>query len=409
MKTKIKVILSSMLMTFAAGCLYAQSEQAQEALEKIDHRFFIENKGQWDDEVLYLTQMGGLDAWITRKGMLYDFYKLEEESNSIMAQALPGDKFEPKDQTRTGHRVWLKLQGQNKQVTTAGKYKQQGYYNYLIGNDPSQHATNVGLYKEASIKDVYEGIDMRYLFQSGTMRYDFIVAPYGNPSQINFTLEGSEVEWQNEKGELMFSTRFGEVAMAQLKVYEEGGKEVEAKFARTEKGWKFVLGDYDKSKTLIIDPLIYLTYLGGSNYDYGFGIALDASGNAFVTGQTWSTNYDTTAGAYQITYGGGIDAFVTKLGIGANSTNTVATSENSFENKLTVFPNPTLGKVTIDLGASYANMEITVINALGQEVMRKNFATAASVELNIAEESKVYFVKITTAEGYKATLRVVKQ
>jgi hypothetical protein len=60
-------------------------------------------------------------------------------------------------------------------------------------------------------------------------------------------------------------------------------------------------------------PLVYSTYLGGSDYDIGTGIALDTLGNAYVTGTTLSTDFPTTAGAFQATYGGGGDAFVTKL------------------------------------------------------------------------------------------------
>jgi Bacterial Ig-like domain (group 3)/Beta-propeller repeat/Dockerin type I domain len=59
--------------------------------------------------------------------------------------------------------------------------------------------------------------------------------------------------------------------------------------------------------------LVYSTYLGGSNEDRGFGIALNASGNAFITGDTQSTNFPTTAGAFQTSYGGNDDAFVTAL------------------------------------------------------------------------------------------------
>jgi len=63
----------------------------------------------------------------------------------------------------------------------------------------------------------------------------------------------------------------------------------------------------------VIDPLIYSTYIGGSNYDFGYGIAVDGSGNAYVTGWTLSTDYDVTTGTYQTTNAGGWDVFVTKL------------------------------------------------------------------------------------------------
>ncbi len=60
---------------------------------------------------------------------------------------------------------------------------------------------------------------------------------------------------------------------------------------------------------------VYSTYLGGGGDDGGIGIAVDASGSAYVVGQTLSTNFPTTAGAFQTSFGGGSgnDAFLTKL------------------------------------------------------------------------------------------------
>ena len=78
----------------------------------------------------------------------------------------------------------------------------------------------------------------------------------------------------------------------------------------------FQVGAYDAGQPLIIDPvLIYSTYLGGSASDSGRGIAVDAFGNAYVTGRTKSTNFP-TASPFQASNAGGIsddEVFVTKL------------------------------------------------------------------------------------------------
>jgi hypothetical protein len=60
-------------------------------------------------------------------------------------------------------------------------------------------------------------------------------------------------------------------------------------------------------------PLVYSSYLGGSLNDFGTGIAVDIFGNAYATGYTQSTNFPTTAGAFQTTYGGNTDGYVTKI------------------------------------------------------------------------------------------------
>ncbi len=69
----------------------------------------------------------------------------------------------------------------------------------------------------------------------------------------------------------------------------------------------------------LADPcgrLAYATYLGGTVWDQGNGIAVDGQGHAYLTGYTQSANFPVTAGAFQTTYGGGpypVDAFAAKL------------------------------------------------------------------------------------------------
>jgi hypothetical protein len=215
--------------------------------------------------------------------------------------------------------VLLKLQNHQTNPKAEGKIKQAGYYNYLIGNDPSKHASNVGLYKEAVVKNVYNGIDLRYYFDNGYLRYDFIVQPGADPTQIKFELDGEFKEYL-KNNILCYTTRFGEVQMQDLYVYQQDDKkQVPAKFTKQDGLWQFQLNNYDKTQPLIIDPLIYSTYIGGSGFDNGVDIAVDNSGNAYITGYTTSTNYDITSGSFQTTNGGSVDVFVTKLNSTGNT------------------------------------------------------------------------------------------
>jgi hypothetical protein len=320
-----KSILTFYLAVASASLLFAQSNQqnlnAEQALQKADKQFFIENKGQWHPDVLYLTRMGGLDVWITKYGVNYTFYKVEKNPNAKKREHLPS-KFdhEMEDATLLGHRVLLKLQNHNTNLLPQGKQKQEGYYNYFIGNDPSKHASYVGLYKEAVVKNVYNGIDLSYYFDKGYLRYDFVVQPGADPALIRFTLEGENKEYLKNNA-LCYTTRFGEVQMQDLYVYQQSDKkQVQAKFTQQNGVWQFQLSAYDKTQPLVIDPLVYSTYIGGSDNDGSNGIAIDASGNAYITGYTTSSDYDITSGAFQTTISGGTynDVFVTKL----NSTGT---------------------------------------------------------------------------------------
>ncbi|MCS7076778.1 MAG: SBBP repeat-containing protein [Bacteroidia bacterium] len=311
-------------MFFIFGCLiyvlwtWAQNENAQNVLAKTDRLFFIENKGQWHSDVLYLCRMRGLDAWITKYGVNYTFYKIERSKNDDFSRMLKNE-FEQDYQNDImyGHRVLFELENCNHNPWYEGKMQLEGYHNYFIGNEPTKYASYVGLYKEVWIKNVYNGIDIRYYFDNGRLRYDFWVQPYANPSQIKFSLRGQNEVYIKNDSQLCFTTRFGEVYLADLHTYQDRYT-VQSKFTKNSDSWYIALGEYDKSKVLVIDPLIYSTYIGGGGNDFGYDIAVDAFGNAHITGNTLSSNYDTTPGAFQITNGGGSDVLVTKI----NSTGT---------------------------------------------------------------------------------------
>jgi hypothetical protein len=273
---------------------------------------FIENKGQWHPDVLYLCRLGGLDAWITKWGVNYTFFKLEEKPSAEAREPSLREKFGRREVELIGHRVLMKLRGCAAHPQREGREMLAGYYNYLIGNDPTRHATYVRRYKEAWVKGVYAGIDMRYYLEGGRLRYDWVVQPGGDPSQIVFGLEGSEKTYIDSEGRLVFTTRFGEVKLAELRVYQ-GDREIAGRFVERPGGWGIEVGSYDPTQLLVIDPLVYSTYIGGSDGQGGLAIAVDGSGNAYVTGSTSSLDYDVTPGAFQTTNGGGVDVFVTKL------------------------------------------------------------------------------------------------
>jgi hypothetical protein len=280
---------------------------------------FIENKGQWHPDVLYLCRLGGLDAWITKWGVNYTFFKLEEKPSSEARKPSPLEKFGHREVELIGHRVLMKLRGCAAHPQREGREMLAGYYNYLIGNDPTRHATYVRRYQEAWVKGVYAGIDMRYYLEGGRLRYDWVVQPGGDPTQIVFGLEGSEKTYIDSEGRLVFTTRFGEVKLAELRVYQ-GDREIAGRFVERPGGWGIEVGSYDPTQPLVIDPLVYSTYIGGSHWDRGRAIAVDGDGNAYVTGHTESpVDYDVTPGAFQTSNAGFWDVFVTKL----NPTGTV--------------------------------------------------------------------------------------
>lgn len=278
-----------------------------------DKQFFIENKGQWPQDVLYLTQIGGLDAWITQKGIVYDFYQLNPTVQNLFA---PTPEKQSPEYARKGHVIRWTFNGSNEKPGTEGIGRKTAYYNYFIGADPSGWASNVGLFEEVIVKNVYTGIDARYYFDNKNIRYDYIVHPGADVGAIRLTASGTESIRVDANGDLKTRTCLGEVTQGKLFAYQirnGSTQEVSCDFTLSGNTLGFAIGEYDNQQVLIIDPLIWGTYIGGTSEEGASGLARDGSDNLYVTGSVYSTTYPTTVGAYDLTQNGSQDAYVTKL------------------------------------------------------------------------------------------------
>ncbi len=181
--------------------------------------------------------------------------------------------------------------------------------NYFIGNDPAKWCTDVPNYESIVYKNVYAGIDLKYYGNGKQMEYDFIVSPGADPSQIAINYEGAISISVNSEGELVVETDWGKVIEHEPLVYQEiDGRSVPIECTYTMIGdnrFGFELdGVYDDEFALVIDPVLsYSTFLGGNGGDWSNGIAVDASGAAYVAGHTESTNFPTTPGSFQTNQG----------------------------------------------------------------------------------------------------------
>jgi hypothetical protein len=199
-----------------------------------------------------------------------------------------------------------------------GEAKLPGRLNYFIGNDPSRWRTDVPTFAAVRYHDLYAGIDLlHHGTAAGELEHDLVVSPGADPGQIAFRIEGTLTQDLDPSGDLLLGITAGELRLRRPVIYQEDGS------GRTlvAGGYRllddarvgFWLGRYDPALALVIDPvLLYSTYLGGGATDAVRAIAVDVSGNAYVTGETSSTNFP-TASPYQGANGGGDDAFVTKL------------------------------------------------------------------------------------------------
>lgn len=233
----------------------------------------------------------------------------------------------------------LKLVGADDQAAVMGLEELPGKTNYFIGNDPKKWRTDVPIYAKVKYEQVYPGIDLVYYGNQRQLEYDFVVAPSADPSAIRFAVQNGVSKNHKRKtridanGDLVLASDGGDVRMHKPVVYQPGPSSlshpsaiesrqpVESHYVlAADNQVTLQLGAYDRTRPLIIDPVVsYATYLGGSGSDLGIGITVDASGNAYVVGQTGSTNFPVSTGAYDKSCGtdgnctGGSDAFLTKL------------------------------------------------------------------------------------------------
>ena len=201
----------------------------------------------------------------------------------------------------------------------------KGTSNYFIGKSAANWHTGIPQYAQVKAMGVYKGIDLTFHGNASALEYDFVVGPSGDPRQIEIQFVGAgSLQVDKSSGDLVFATTSGaQLRQAQPKMYQEvDGKKVAVKGGfelRNGNAAGFRVEKYDPKRPLIIDPtVVFTTFLGGSDADYAEAVAVDALGFTYVTGQTYSGNFNVVGGVIQSGKSGDSDAFVTKLGINGN-------------------------------------------------------------------------------------------
>jgi hypothetical protein len=244
----------------------------------------------------------------------------------------------------------MKLLGSNPRARVEGVEPLPGRVNYLKGKDPKRWRAGIPTYRRVRCGRVYPGVDLVYYGSQGRMEYDFVLQPGADPGQIRLAYGGADKVTLDAAGDLVLHAPGGELRQHKPVVYQEvDGQRVpiagEYLFASDEPSAKrqapsaeapnasptpthpythtpiqvsFRVAEYDRSKPLVIDPVLsYSSYLGGAGIDSGSAIAVDGSGNAYVTGTTRSADFPATSGAFDTTQNDqaldSFDVFVTKL------------------------------------------------------------------------------------------------
>ncbi len=341
-------------VTLSATSLFAEQGNAsnpskKELIQEIQklQAPFIANSGQVDERVRFYAKTFGGTVFITKEGEIV--YSLPEGRLGI--EGVEGN---------VGKRacgVTLKEQLVGGTIgEIKGGAESVATVNYFTGNDLSKWQSNISTYEIVDMGEVYEGIGLRLKAYGNNVEKLFTVKPDANHETIKIRLEGAQGLTVNETGELVVKTELGPVKFTKPLAYQEidgnrvevavkyriqesrgcttatggqaageqRGREAE-EFSKLQNSetpqltYSFEVTSYDKTKDLIIDPLLASTYLGGVYEDYGKSIAIDAGGNVYVVGETLSTDFPTTPGVYDTSRSNNTDVFVSKFNSGLTS------------------------------------------------------------------------------------------
>lgn len=190
----------------------------------------------------------------------------------------------------------MTIVGANPKAEAVGLAPLPGKVNYFVGDDPEKWRANVPTYARVKFTSVYPGVDLVYHENCRQLEYDFLLHPGADVRNIRIAFPSASVVKLVGHGALLL--RRGET-IARLDppvLFQQSGSAkipVAAHFTLyPDRTLGFAVASYDKSKPLVIDPtLVYSTLLGGIGADRGTAIAVDAAGNAYITGSTTSPNF----------------------------------------------------------------------------------------------------------------------
>lgn len=266
---------------------------------------FESNAGQVDDRVRFLSHGPGYELFLTQEG-------------AVLTLKAPSPKPSQNERSASASESVLRLKmiGANQAAMITGQDELPGKANYLIGNDPKNWRQNVPTFAKVRYDNLYPGVNLVYYGNQRQLEYDFLVAPGADPSAVRFEILGAKKIQTDTQGNLILSVAGSTVTMHKPVVYqlEDGGDrhEIESRYEVKKNRVSFKVKKFDSTKPLVIDPILSYSTFFGPSAD-ALAIAVDSSGNAYITGRATAGNFPVTSGSFQQASINTPDAFVTKL------------------------------------------------------------------------------------------------
>ncbi len=301
---------------------------------------WVKNAGQWEGDILFVAHTFTGNVFVNKaKDILYAL-PVDSTSGYVLKERFVG---------KTDQRI---------QDIPFGEKKSPSVFNYFLGNDRSSWKANVPSYEVLNLGEVWEGVELKLHAYNRNVEKLFYVKPGIAPQSIQIVLDGAGQLEVSPDGNLIVHTPAGKIAYSAPVAYQWIGNRkhfAKAEYQINKNTYSFRVEDYDPDYELIIDPFLASTFMGDGGNDWGNAIAVDESGNVFITGYSWSDNFPTTAGSYSEAFNGVKDAFVSKFD---NDLSTLLVSTflggSSWDNGLSIIVEST-GEVVISGATGSAN------------------------------------------------------
>lgn len=299
---------------FAITCLYSFTVFSQ-TVE------FVENKGQWDNRVKFMGKVPAGAFMVEENGFTivqHDPKEWVQFTESVHGHKTGKEPQTAASQTLHSHAYRVRFEGGNPAPQVIADKPLYTYNNYFIGSDPSKWATGCKIFQGITVKDIYPNIDVRYYAGEGSVKYDLIVHPGGDPSQIVLRYDGAQGLEVKSK-DLVIRTSVGDLKELDPYSYqytETGKVPIQTKFVVQKNTVRFDIKGYNPKTTLVIDPsLVFCSFSGSRADNWGFTATYGPDGSMYGGGISFSPGgYPVNTGAFQTNYGGGdFDISIIKL------------------------------------------------------------------------------------------------
>ena len=183
--------LITLLSLFVCISIFSIEAQASGEMERDVFPNFIENKGQWHDNVLYQVEMYSANIYLEANRLTYLLMDDNDLHDLHHRHHHPHENWSD-DWLLDAHAFNVQFVGANPFAAKRASCEMPNYRNYYLGNNPEKWASKVGIYRQVDYDDLYENIGFRLYGFEGQVKYDFIVAPQGDPNQIKLLYEGAD-------------------------------------------------------------------------------------------------------------------------------------------------------------------------------------------------------------------------